>query len=100
MPVRRMSPQRIERAQLVAYLHGIDPRGEIVHVLVHKSSKSIKFSGGVPAHTVPANNSGDLEKWIKEAESALGLEDVIGVYREWMNIPETLKKMQDLSEKA
>jgi hypothetical protein len=100
MPERRMSPRRTEREQLVAYLHGIDPQGEVVHVLVHKRGRDVKFSGGVQSHTVSAGNSGDLQRWIREAEGVLGLEEVIGVHREWVNIPETLKKIDDLSAKA
>ena len=91
MPERRMSPRRVEREQLVAYLHGIDPQGEVVHVLVHKRGGGVKFSGAIQTHTVSAGNSTDLQKWIREAEGVLGLEDVIGIHREWVNMPETLK---------
>src|SRR5215203_5278985 len=100
MAERRMSPRRTEREQLVAYLHGIDPQGEIVHVLVHKHGRNVKFSGGVKAHVVSTQNSADLERWIREAEGALGLEEVIGVHREWVNIPESLQRIDDLFAKA
>jgi len=100
MAVRRTPLRRTEREEVVAYLHGIDQKGEIVHILVHKRGSKVRFSGGGGPHQVADANTGDLENWVREAETALGLEDVIGISKSWMNIPESLKKMEILYTKS
>jgi hypothetical protein len=97
----RRGPQRnTEREELVAYIHGIDPGGDVVHILVHKRGKNVRFSGKMGAHQVSPSNSGDLEQWVQEAEQVWTLDETIGVLRGWMNIPETLEKMEMMNVKA
>jgi hypothetical protein len=100
MAARRGAARGAEREELVAYIHGIDPEGELVHVLVHKRGGSVRFSGKMGAHKVSPSNSRDLQKWVHEAESVWGLDDTIGVARSWMNTPESLEKIAAMGLKA
>ena len=100
MGPRRGSPRSTEREELVAYIHGIDPEGEVVHVLVHKRGGNVRFSGKLGPHKVSPSNSRDLERWVHEAETVWGLDETIGITRSWMNIPETLEKIEAMGVKA
>ena len=91
MAVRRGSLRRTEREELVAYIHGIDPVGELAHILVHQRGNSVRFSGRLGEHTVSPSNSSDLEKWVREAKSVWKLDETLGIPRSWMNTPEILK---------
>lgn len=100
MQARRGPPRHSEREELVAYIHGIDPEGEVAHILVHKKGSSVRFSGKLGAHKVAPSNSADLEKWVREAETVWELGDTLGIPRSWMNIPETLEKIETMTVKA
>ena len=100
MAVRRGPLRRTEREELVAYIHGIDPVGELAHILVHQRGNSVRFSGRLGAHTVSPSNSSDLEKWVKEAKSVWELNETIGIPRSWMNTPEILEKIEIMRVKA
>jgi hypothetical protein len=100
MPPRRRPLRHTEREELVAYIHGIDPGGDIVHILVHKRGNNVRFSGMLGAHAVSPSNSADLDKWIREAEQVWSLDSAIGISRSWMNIPETLEKLELMKIKA
>jgi hypothetical protein len=100
MAPRRGPARSAEREELVAYIHGIDREGELVHVLVHKRGGRVRFSGKLGAHNVSPSNSRDLQKWVHEAESVWGLDDTIGVARSWMNTPESLEKIAVMGLKA
>src|ERR1044072_2257277 len=93
---RRTPPRNTEREELVAYIHGIDPEGDIAHILVHKRGRSVRFSGKLGTHQVSPSQSADLEKWVQEAESVWRLAETMGIPRSWMNIPETLEKLEAL----
>src|SRR3954453_2542081 len=95
MAVRRGPLRRNEREELVAYIHGIDPEGELAHILVHQRGSSIRFSGRLGAHNVSPLNSSDLEKWVQEAKIVWELDETIGVPRSWTNTSETLEKNRD-----
>lgn len=100
MAFRRGPLRRTEREELVAYIHGIDPEGELAHILVHQKGNSIRFSGKLGAHKVSPSNSSDLEKWVQEAKTVWELDETIGIPRSWMNIPETLQKIEMMRVKA
>ena len=100
MAIRRGSPRRTAREELVAYIHGVDPEGELAHILVHQRGNSIRFSGRLGAHSVSPSNSSDLEKWVQEAKSVWELDETIGIPRSWMNTPEILEKIEMMRVKA
>src|SRR3954452_7048749 len=100
MAIRRGSPRRTAREELVAYIHGVDPEGELAHILVHQRGNSIRFSGRLGAHNVSPSNSSDLEKWIQEAKIVWELDETIGIPRSWTNTPETLQKIETMKVKA
>jgi hypothetical protein len=100
MTVRRGSLRRNEREELVAYIHGIDPEGELAHILVHQRGSNIRFSGRLGAHNVSPSNSSDLEKWVQEAKIVWELDETIGIPRSWTNTPETLEKIEMMKVKA
>jgi len=100
MAIRRGSPRRTAREELVAYIHGVDPEGELAHILVHQRGNSIRFSGRLGAHNVSPSNSSDLEKWVQEAKIVWELDETIGIPRSWMNTPEILEKIEMTRVKA
>ena len=100
MAIRRGPLRRTQREELVAYIHGIDPEGELAHILVHQRGSSVRFSGKLGAHNVSPSNSSDLEKWVQEAKIVWKLDEVIGIPRSWMNTPETLEKIEMMRMKA
>ena len=100
MAIRRGSLRRTAREELVAYIHGIDPEGELAHILVHQRGNSIRFSGRLGAHNVSPSNSSDLEKWVQEAKIVWELDETIGIPRSWMNTPEILEKIEMMRVKA
>jgi len=100
MAIRRGSPRRTAREELVAYIHGVDPGGELAHILVHQRGNSIRFSGRLGAHNVSPSNSSDLEKWVQEAKIVWELDETIGIPRSWMNTPEILEKIEMMRVKA
>src|SRR3954463_16113230 len=100
MAGRRGPLRRNEREELVAYIHGIDPKGELAHILVHQRGSNIRFSGKLGAHNVSPSNSSDLEKWVQEAKIIWELDETIGIPRNWTNTPETLEKIEMMKMKA
>jgi len=100
MAIRRGSPRRTAREELVAYIHGVDPEGELAHILVHQRGNSIRFSGRLGAHNVSPSNSSDLEKSVQEAKIVWELDETIGIPRSWMNTPEILEKIEMMRVKA
>src|ERR1041385_6197641 len=100
MAVRRGPLRRNEREELVAYIHGIDPAGELAHILVHQRGNSIRCSGRLGAHNVSPSNSSDLEKWVQEAKIVWKLDETIGVPRSWTNTSETLEKIETMRIRA
>jgi hypothetical protein len=92
--------RRYEREEMVAYIHGIDPQGEVAHILVHKKGDSVRLSGKFGEHKVSRSNEADLEKWIHEAATVWALNDAIGIPRGWMNKPENLEKIELINIKA
>jgi hypothetical protein len=95
------APQRkYVREEMVAYIHGIDAKGDVAHILVHKKGESVRFSGELGEHSVAPSNRADLEKWVREAETVWELDDVMGVPRGWMHVPETLEKLKLLDINA
>jgi hypothetical protein len=100
MAVRRGPLRRNEREELVAYIHGIDPEGELAHILVHQRGSIIRFSGRLGAHNVSPSNSSGLEKWVQEAKIVWELDETIGIPRSWTSTPETLEKIEMMRVKA
>src|SRR3954447_10550552 len=100
MAARRGLLRRNEREELVAYIHGIDPEGELAHILVHQRGNNVRFSGRLGSHNVSSPNSSDLEKWIQEAKIIWKLDETIGIPRSWMNTPEILGKIEFMKVKA
>src|SRR3954449_1822342 len=100
MAVRHGALRRTEREELVAYIHGIDPEGELAHILVHQRGSSIRFSGRLGTHNVSPSNSSDLEKWVKEAKIVWELDETIGVLRSWTNTSETLERIETMRVQA
>jgi hypothetical protein len=96
----RPAARKYEREQTVAYLHGIDPEGNVVNLLVNKRGTKVRFTGGFGQHDVASQNSDDLEKWVHEAQTAFGLADVMGVHRGWTNTPEYMEKFALLNATA
>jgi hypothetical protein len=96
----RTPARRFEREEMVAYIHGIEPNGDIAHILVHKKGTSVRFSGRLGEHKVAVPNAEDLEHWVSEAESVWGLEAAIGVPKGYMNSPEILEKIELMNAKA
>jgi|HubBroStandDraft_6_1064221.scaffolds.fasta_scaffold4097198_1 hypothetical protein len=91
---------KFEREETVAYLHGIDPEGNVVHLLVNKRGTKVRFTGGLGPHDVASQNSGDLESWVHEAQTACGLADVMGAHRGWTQEPEYIEKYNLLNVTA
>lgn len=85
---------------MVAYIHGIDPQGNVASLLVHKRGSKVRFTGALGDHDVAASNAGDLSEWVHEAESACGLINVLGVPRGWMHTPDSLAKFELLTASA
>jgi hypothetical protein len=100
MAVRRGPLRRTEREEFVAYIHGIDPEGDLAHILVHQRGNNVRFSGRLGAHTVSLSNSSDLDKWVREAKSVWKLDETIGIPRSWMNTPEILERIEMMRVKA
>jgi hypothetical protein len=88
------------REEMVACIHGIDPEGEVAHILVHKRGENVRFSGKLGEHNVDPSNRGDLEKWVREAQTVWRLDGAIGVLRDGMLLPETLNKLEVLNVAA
>jgi hypothetical protein len=99
MAAQRTPGRKREYENMVAYIHGIDPSGDVTHILVHQKGNRVRFSGKLGEHQVSPSNAGDLEKWILEAATVWGLEDAIGVLRGG-NVAETLEKIETLNTKA
>ena len=99
MPARRAPGRKREYEDMVAYIHGLEPSGDVAHILVHQKGNSVRFSGRLGEHQVSPSNAGDLEKWVLEASNVWELEDAIGVPR-GSNIPETLAKIEKMNIKA
>jgi hypothetical protein len=99
MPARRMPARRFEREELVAYIHGIAPTCEVVHILVNKRGDSVRFSGALGNHQVSNENKADLEAWIIEAATLWNLNDAIGMMKSWY-VPDALEQMEILNNKA
>jgi hypothetical protein len=100
MATRRKPARNTGREELVAYIHGIDPKGDVAHILVHQRERSVRFFGRLGAHQVSPSHSADLKKWVEEAESVWQLDEAIGIPRNCMNLPETLEKVEALNAKA
>jgi hypothetical protein len=100
MAMRPAARSKFEREETVAYLHGIDAGGNVVHLLVNKRGSKVRFTGGLGQHDVSTQNSGDLENWVNEAQTALGLADVMGAHRGWTNTPEYIEKYDLLNATA
>jgi hypothetical protein len=96
----RAAGRKYDREEMVAYLHGIDPQGNVAHLLVYKKGDRVRFTGEFGNHDVPRENAADLGEWIREAETACGLIDVLGVHRGWMHTPENLEKFELLNANA
>jgi len=96
----RPPARKYDREEMVAYLHGIDSKGDVVHLLVHKKGSKVRFTGGLGQHDVAPQNSGDLEAWVHEAQTVCGLADVMGVLRGWTHTPENIEKFDLLSANA
>jgi hypothetical protein len=99
MAAQRAPGRKREYENMVAYIHGIDPSGDVAHILVHQKGDRVRFSGKLGEHQVSPSNAGNLEKWVLEAATVWELEHAIGVSRGW-NIPETLKKIEMMNIKA
>ena len=100
MAVRRGPLRRNEREELVAYIHRIDPKGELAHILVHQRGNSVRFSGRLGEHKVSPAYSSDLEKWVQEAKIVWELDETIGMPRSWTNTSEMLEKIEMMRVKA
>lgn len=102
MAIRNVVRKRAyrERERVVAYIHGIDPNGDVVHVLVHQRGVNVRFSSQLGNHEVDSRNATDLEKWMREAQSVWGLVEVFGVLRGWMQAPENIEKLESLNKRA
>jgi hypothetical protein len=98
MAVRR-APRKFDREEMVAYIHGIDPNGDVAHVLVHKKGDSVRFSGKLGEHKLASSKSAGVPRWVEEAATVWGLEEAIGVER-GMNTPETLEKIELMNVSA
>jgi hypothetical protein len=98
MAVRR-APRKFDREEMVAYIHGIDPNGDVAHVLVHKKGDSVRFSGKLGEHKLASSKSAGLPEWIQEAETTWGLEEAIGTERGRMNA-EILEKIESMTVSA
>jgi hypothetical protein len=96
----RNNERKYEREEMVAYLHGIDPQGNVAHILVHKRGKKVRFSGELGNHDVAVSNTANLEKWVCEAETVWGLADVLGVPRGWTHTLENVEKLELLNISA
>jgi hypothetical protein len=84
---------------MVAYIHGIDPNGDMAHVLVHKKGDSVRFSGKLGDHKSASSKSAGLPEWVQEAETMWGLEEAIGTERGRMNT-EALEKIESMTVSA
>jgi hypothetical protein len=96
----RAAGRKYDREEMVAYLHGIDPQGNVAHLLVYKKGDRVRFTGEHGNHDVAHANAADLGEWIREAETACGLIDVLGVYRGCMQTPANLEKFELLNANA
>ena len=99
MAALRTPGRKREYENMVAYIHGIDPSGDVAHILVHQKGNKVRFSGRLGEHQVSPSNSGDIEKWVLEAATVWELEDALGVPRGW-DVAETLKKIEKMNIKA
>src|ERR1700730_17949169 len=101
MPGRRALPiRRSEREEMVAYIHGIDPQGDIAHILVYKRGARVRFTGKLGAHQVSPSKSAALAQWTQEAETVWQLDDAIGIPRGWMNDPKIREKLELMNTNA
>ena len=98
MTVRRVA-RKYDREEMVAYIHGIDPNGDIAHILVHKKGERVRFSGKLGDHTLASSKSAGIPTWVEEAETKWGLEEAIGIERGGMNA-ETLEKIEMMNVSA
>jgi hypothetical protein len=98
MAVRR-APRKYDREEMVAYIHGIDPDGDVAHILVHKKGDSVRFSGKLGEHKLASSKSAGLPKWVQEAETMWGLQEAIGIEKGGMNA-ETLEKIELMNVSA
>jgi hypothetical protein len=96
----RTPVRKYDREEMVAYIHGIDPEGDVANILVHKRGKDVRFSGRLGAHNVSASNAADLAEWVHEAATLWTLEDAIGIPRGWSHTPEMMAKMELLNINA
>lgn len=92
-------PRRVHE-ETVAYIHGIDSKGDIVYVLVHKKGERVRFSGMLGDHNVSVPNRADLEKWMHEAEAVWSLDEVVGIPRGLNSAPAILEKLEIQKAKA
>src|SRR5215203_5577448 len=99
MAAQRTPGRKREYENMVAYIHGIDPSGDVAHILVHQKGDRVRFSGKLGEHQGSPSNAENLQKWIFEAETVWELEDAIGVMRGW-NAAETLGQIETLNIKA
>jgi hypothetical protein len=81
---------------MVAYIHGIDPNGDVAHILVHKKGDNVRFSGKLGEHKSGSSRSAGLPNWVQEAETMWGLEEAIGIERGRMNA-EILEKFVSMN---
>jgi hypothetical protein len=98
MAIRR-APRKYDREEMVAYIHGIDPNGDVAHILVHKKGDSVRFSGKLGEHKSASSRSAGLPNWVQEAETMWGLEEAIGIERGGMNA-EILEKIESMTVSA
>src|SRR6185312_9528855 len=99
MAIRTIGLKR-DREELVAYIHGVDPEYNMVHVLVHKKGKDVRFSGEMGSHKVSPSNARDLPRWMQEAQMVWKLYEVMGVPRDQMLEAGTLRKLEVMEFKA
>ena len=52
MPARRAPGRKREHEDMVAYIHEIEPSGDVAHILVHQKGNSVRFSGKLGEHQV------------------------------------------------
>jgi hypothetical protein len=99
MAIRR-APRKYDREEMVAYIHGIDPNGDVAHIVVHKKGDSVRFSGGLGEHKLASSKSAGLPNWVQEAETVWGLEEAMGIARGGMTAPETREKLESMNVSA
>ena len=99
MAAQRTPARNREYENVVAYIHGIEPTGDVAHILVHQKGDAVRFSGKLGEHRVSKPNAGGLEKWVLEAAAVWDLDDAFGVPRGWNN-PEVLEKIKMMNTKG